>query len=366
MDELIRRVAEDPESEWRRPEVRTPEFHRAFSLYCLDVIASAPAEAEAKARTAIRIAQAPCEAVRGWGLYAASLRAQGKLDAALAAIEHALLLAGNCLPCLADLDRREAYVKRDMKLFPEALDLANSSIHRNTLLSGKPDHDIHGAGLAKAYLCRGQIHYEAGKAGLPDAPVLLATAVADISHSLSMISRADSPQLYGPVVFNLAYALSATGKTEDLVLANEHIKVARQQFKGVREGSPERAKLDWVTAMVRYELREMKLHRVLEYLYRAQQDFLDKGMVQEVVAVTSDIGRLTFPDQNRIRTLFEEVEQRAEKLSPELRQRLRDVIRATKLEGWNAAELVRSAIEALRRACGPRTMPCLIAWPAIE
>lgn len=366
MDKLILRVVEDPDSASRWPEVRTPEFQRAFALYCLRVIESSPVEAQEIARTAIRIAPSPCEAVRGWGLFAASFRVLGRLDAARAAIDHGFLLAGNCPACLADLDRRSAYIKRDLKLFPDAFEHATSAIHRYRQMLGQTDHDLHGAGLAKAYLCRGQISYEAGLAGLSNSTSLFSAAVADISNSLSMISRTASNQLYGKVVANLAWALSATGKREDLLLANEHVKDARQQFKGVRKGSPERARLDWLTAMIRHELGKMKLHRVLYYLNRAQQDFLEKSLVQEAVAVTSDIARLAFPDQNEIRRLFTEVEQRAATMSPELRERLRMVIEATKIRHWNGAELVRAAIEALRKSCGPKTIPCLMAWPAVD
>lgn len=100
--------------------------------------------------------------------------------------------------------------------------------------------------------------------------------------------------------------------------------------------SQERAKIDWLTAMIRYELQTMKLHRVFE-----------------------------FPDQNRIRGLVSDAINRIPHISSELCQRLRDVIAATNIEDWNAPRpvILRSSIEALRQSCGPKMLACLISWP---
>lgn len=363
MDDLIRQLAEKPETVCLWPEVRNPRFHNHYLQHCRRVIDSNPVEGQVVARLAIRIAPGVCDAVQAWGVYAAALRVQGKLGAAEAALRQALFIAGGCSACLADLDRREAYIKRDLKLYPTALGLANSSIERYRLLPGQATHDLDGNGLASAFLCRGQIHWEAGGADSSNRLSLFSLAAADFGKVVSMVSREDSPMLFGKAIFNLAAALFSTGREKDLHLANEHLRIARRHFKGVRKGSPERAKLDWLTAMLRYELRSMKLHRVCECLKRAQQDFIDSGMPQEAVAVTADLARLSFPDQNKIRAYILNIEDGVSRISSELRQRLRDVVAATYIENWNAPKVLRASIEALREACGPKVLACLVSWP---
>jgi hypothetical protein len=89
-------------------------------------------------------------------------------------------------------------------------------------------------------------------------------------------------------------------------------------------------------------------------------------MPQETVAVTTDLCRIVFPDQNRIRDLVTGVENNLTRLSLELRQKIRSVVDATNLEDWNAPRdrILRESLEALRKACGPKMLSCLIAWPA--
>jgi hypothetical protein len=89
-------------------------------------------------------------------------------------------------------------------------------------------------------------------------------------------------------------------------------------------------------------------------------------MRQETVAVSADLCRLVFPDQNRIRALLTGVESKVTRLSLDLRKKLQAVIDATNIEDWNAPRdrILRDSLEALREACGSRMLACLIAWPA--
>lgn len=159
--ELVRELDENLEVACQWPEVRNPRFHKAYLQLCLRAISSNPVKGQVVASTAIRIAPGVCEAVQSWGVYAAAFRMRGRLGSSEAALRQAFLIANGCLACLADLERREAFIKRDLKLYPTALGLANSSIERYKLLAGHVTHDLDGNGLAKAFLCRGQIYWEA-------------------------------------------------------------------------------------------------------------------------------------------------------------------------------------------------------------
>lgn len=195
---------------------------------------------------------------------------------------------------------------------------------------------------------------------------LLSLAAADIGKVVSMVSRKDSPILLGKAIFNLAAALFSTARREDLRLANAHLSDARRQFKGVREGSPERAKLDWLTAMIRYELGSIKAHRVWEYLSRAREDFLKADMPNEAVAVTSDLARISFPNRDKIRDLMSSIESRISRTSLGFQQKIRDVIAAANIKDWDAPKVLRSTIVELRDVCGPKVLPCLISWPPMD
>lgn len=356
-DGVGRTLLEDPGKE-------DPELLEDLLRLCADRVESNPTKGLALCRATVQLAPLlghGCQVVQAYGIMSDAERSLGFLREAHQSIGYAFSITDGCIACFSTLHRKKALVRRDERNFGEAISEFNTALGFQAQAS--IDHDLHGHGVAKILLGRGSTFYEAGLADPVNRTLLLSSAVADISRSLSLISPTESSKLYRIGVFNLAWALSASGRKDDLVLADRNVREARRLFKGVQARSAERAKLDWLTAMVRYELRSMKLYRVCEYLKRAQQDFIELGMPQEAVAVTADLARLSFPDQNQIREYISNMEDRLSHISSELRQRLREVVAATFIEDWNAPMVLRASIEALREACGPKVLACLVSWP---
>lgn len=359
----------DPEREIKKPYARSAEFLLKYLRHCANRITSSPGEGRDLVLLALRVI-APqinvdtCTTVQIWSLFSAADRFMGRLDKADAILDLAFDLADECLNCQAHLLRKRALVRVDQKRYDEAIAAAGSSIEIYRNIETDDVHEILGDGHARAFLWRGNAYYEASESGYGDEEHLISCSATDYGRALALLSPQRSPKLYGVAIFNLGAALAATGKKEDLLTADQHVRKTRGLFRGIEKISQERAKLDWLTAMIRHELRTMRPARVRFYLSRSLNAFVVLGMPQETVAVAADLARIAFPDQNRIRTIVGELEDRLCRISDDLRQKIQDVQAATRLEGWDAAETVKAAIEALREACGPKTLPCLIAWPS--
>lgn len=350
------------------PNQESPELLEALLRLCADRVESgSPSRGLALCRATVPLAPLlgnRCQVVQAYGIMSDGERSLGFLPKAHQTVRFASSIADDCMSCSSALHWREGLILRDECRFDYAISKFDAALdlqYRATI-----DHDLHGNSIAKILLGRGSTYYEAGLKDPMNRFSLISSAVGDISRALSLILPAKSNKLYRGAILNLSCALSATGRRSDLLMADRYVRDARQLFKGVQTCSQERTKLEWLTAMIRYELRSMKLHRVCECLTRAQEDFISMGMRLEAVAIAADLARLAFPDQNRIRDYIGTMESKIFHISLELRQRLRTVIAATKLKDWDAPKALRTAIVELREACGPKMLACLISWPPID
>ena len=369
IDPLVLRFLKNPEREIEESYAQSEDFLLSFLEFCTIRVSTAPKDGRrlvllAQRVIIPRIQHHPCITVQVWALLAAAARYLGRLDEADTLFQLALDLADDCAKCQAHLLRKRSLVRADQRRFEDGIGDASSSIEIYRSVEYDRIHDTFGSGLARAHLWRGHVYFNASAYNIDNKSTLLSSAIDDVGQALALLAPLEDPALYGLAIFNLGSYLSATGKLENLLLADRHIRTARGRFKGIERISQQRASLDWLTPMVRYKLRKMRRARVKYYLRRSLDAFVVLGMPKETVAVAADLARITFPDQNRIRTILEGLEGRLCRLSDDLRQRIQDVQAATTLKGWDAAETVKAAIEALREACGPKTLPCLIAWPS--
>jgi hypothetical protein len=192
-----------------------------------------------------------------------------------------------------------------------------------------------------------------------------------------VLDPAVSPRLYRLVLANLALCLFLTGKRSDLVLAETYICKARQLFKGVSRRSQERAKLDWITAMIRHRLNQGRPCRRRQMIRRAIDTFLELDMELEAVAAVSDLACMVWHcDEYRecIREVLSALRGRLrnEALAPAVAEALRELGPPIEAAGFDAHLNLRAAIEKLRTACseadetGTRVLACLLTWPTLH
>jgi len=384
---LVDLLEQDPSKALSLPEqVRTPEVFDAFIRRCRALVDSNPREGLPHVDTAMRITTHPCQSVQCWGVRAHVHRELGEVDVALAELATGFLISGKCEPCQAFLLRHRSLAHELTGRSVEALADADQALAIYRGLQGRPDHDLHGNGLAHAHLTRGEIRHYFGRS--PRDAELLSGSIKDISTALSLIAPGTSPALYGIAVFNLGVALRTSGGLANLLTADEHIRTAREQYfkrfthKPTREG----AYLDWQTAMVRFELRRFpgdhrnaRPYRLRKMLRRALADLIDLGMLAEGSAVASDLARVSYPERNEvlkvIGDVLERVKARWSFFAPEVRKGFAPIypalvaVRRAALQdvvGVSVEEVeagIKSAVERLRRTCGEGILPCLLSWP---
>lgn len=355
ISELARLLLEDPRTV--RDWTPTPEEFKAVLQHCLAEVDSNPEQGEALAQAILRPAPDRCLTTQAWGLVAQGQRAQGKAPRALVTIHQVHQVLGDlCTKCDADLDRREAYILRDLRLFSRALSVANDAIAKYRGLEG-PGHDLHGNGLASTYVARATIYDESGH---PEK------AVEDASRALSLICPKTSPKLYRVAIFNLATYLYETGERSDLELADEYVSKARKLFKGVQKPSQERAKLGWLTCMIRYRLGKTRPARLLKILRRCQRDFITVNMPQETLAVAADSARIAYPNLAEMRDAIIGLQEDLNSFRMNIPKELRPT--AARFKGivtsqtWIPQDDLQTIIKDLRNACGPKMLPCLVTW----
>jgi tetratricopeptide (TPR) repeat protein len=363
MDSRIQSLLNDPEL------VRTCTWFSDSGIWdkflnkCLEIISTGSEAGKRHAKTVVQHAPKRCQRVQGWGLLAQIHRTLGDLDKAEAAIEQAFFIAEGCSECPPDLHRRRAYIKRNRHDWAGALADADTAIDQYREL-GHAGHDLRGNGLASSLNVRGLIRFYKGDP---------ATAAADLREALVILHPAVSPTLYRIVLTNLALFLSATGSREDLLLADQHIRKARRLFKGVSLRSQERAKLDWITAMIRHQLEYRDASRLRDMMQDALDTFLDLGMQLEAIAVASDMARMIWhhgDSRPKTQAIVENLlgRLRLADLAPEVAGALRKLEEELDAMGWDGHQDVRAAIEALREACGAadnkgdRVLTCLVTW----
>lgn len=294
----------------------------------------------------------PCEMAQALGISAQAYRMLKDYPAAGEALRRAWDNAGHCEIATLDLHRREVLLAYFTGRKDDAFRHANAAIDGYRGLGG-PGHDLDGEGLAKSYLFRGQLWGHEKNFG---------RAAADQSLALSLIPP--HKVVYGYAVFDLAATLAHLGREERLQ-AFQYVLVARNSFRR-RSASVQRARLDWLEGLLRWDLDYPPRPRAKFLLERAQADFIDASMPYETAAVTADLLRLTFPDRYKILLFLNKLEPRLGPLLAGLRdvtRRLQEIRDAAGVAGLRGERAVGRAICAMRTACeaSPGVLPCLLS-----
>ena len=362
MNDRVQLMIDNPREAVKHSWSREPAFYDRFLARVLSIVDADPRAGKGPAKTALLHSPTACHQVQGFGLWAQVHRAIGELDTADAAIKDGFFYADGCPACIADLHRRRANLRKARRNFPLALEDANEAV-RLYLKLGQPGHDLQKNGLASSYSFRASIYFYMDRFGL---------AASDYREALGVLDPKVSPALYRIVLANLAAALQATGRRSDLLEAEKYLKKARRLFKGAALGGQEWAKLAWLTAQVRYQLKKGQPCILKGMMEDALDDFLALGLHLEAISVAADLMKMKLARRRWgrgearvvIREILTNLSQRLPGIPVEVCATLGQAGRAVDASGFDAKDALKTAIDDLREACSPApdAIACLVTW----
>lgn len=236
---------------------------------------------------------AQCNLVQALGIRVAALRGLDRLAEARKLFERARELGEKCPACLADLDRRDAVIKRTLELYDEALATVDRAFARYQRL-GHHGHDLYGNGIADCLQTRAAIHAYHGR---PDL------ALADAEGALALIDPDRTLDFYGILLVRFGYYLLATGDHTRLLEARRCVDAAMGRLSDIC--SVQRAKTFWIQGLIEARLGHEDRAELL--FMEAHEDLKELRLPRELGVLTTDRAKLGLPDRKKVLVALNDV-----------------------------------------------------------